>query len=58
MRGKSVSLEEINRAAAAARIGVNPRDSIRGGAEYRKDMVEVLIRRAITDCVKLIGVDL
>ncbi len=55
MRGRPVSREEISRAAAAARIGVNPRDSIRGGAEYRTDMVEVLIRRAITECVDVIG---
>ena len=58
MRGEPVGHEAIRKAAAATKAAAQPRDSIRGGAEYRKDMVEVLIKRAVTECLELIGVDL
>jgi len=39
----------IEKAAAIAREDANPRESLRGGSAYRKDMVEVLTRRALMD---------
>ncbi len=57
LRGYPVSREAVERAAAAAKQAAHPRDSLRGGAEYRKEMVEVLTRRAILECLTLLGVN-
>ena len=43
--------ENIKRAAQLARQDANPRDSLRGSAKYRKEMVEVLTRRALIDAL-------
>jgi len=58
LRGSPVSHEAIQKASVEARLGASPRDSIRGGADYRKAMVEVLVRRTVTECVELLGVKL
>jgi carbon-monoxide dehydrogenase medium subunit len=58
LRGSRVSHEAIEKAAAGAKLAAHPRDSLRGGAEYRKEMVEVLTKRAILDCLTLLGVNL
>lgn len=58
LRGSPVSHEAIQKASVEARLGASPRDSIRGGADYRKAMVEVLVRRAVTECVERLGVKL
>ncbi len=53
--GKSVSPEAIEAAAEIAEDEAQPRDSaLRGSAEYRKEMVRVLVRRAIEQAVQKI----
>lgn len=47
LRHGSINHETIANAAALAREDASPRASLRGGADYRKDMVEVLVRRAL-----------
>ena len=49
--GAPLSREIVNKAAALAREDAHPRESLRGGASYRKDMVEVLTRRALCDAL-------
>ena len=56
LSGVAVSREAIENAAAIARSDAQPRDSVRGGAEYRKDMVEILVKRALGDCLCQLGV--
>jgi carbon-monoxide dehydrogenase medium subunit len=56
LSGEAVSREAIENAAAIAKSAARPRDSIRGGAEYRKDMVEVLVKRALGDCLSQLGI--
>lgn len=51
LTGSPVSASIINKAAYLAKIKAQPRDSLRGGAEYRKEMIEVLFKRAISDCL-------
>ncbi len=53
LRGKNASLEAIEAAAEIAEEEAQPRDSaLRGSAEYRKEMVRVLVRRAIEQAVQ------
>ena len=48
LRGTATSLDSINKAAGLAAVEAQPRDSqLRGSAEYRKEMVKVLVRRAL-----------
>ncbi len=56
LSGAPVTYEAIDRAAALAKAAAHPRDSLRGGAEYRKEMVHVLVKRALFECVSLLGV--
>ena len=56
LSGAPVSYDAIDRAAAQAKLAAHPRDSLRAGAEYRKEMVQVLVRRALIECVKSLGV--
>ena len=56
--GASVTHEAIAKAAAQAKQGAYPRDGLRGGAEYRKDMVEVLVKRALVECLDFLGVSI
>jgi aerobic carbon-monoxide dehydrogenase medium subunit len=58
LSGKRVSYENIDRAAALAKLAAHPRDSLRAGAEYKKEMVHVLVRRALLECVSLLGVSI
>ena len=51
LTGANLSTESIHRAAALAREEANPRSSLRGGSAYRKDMVEVLTKRALIDAL-------
>jgi CO/xanthine dehydrogenase FAD-binding subunit len=39
---------DISRRAAAA---VDPIDDLRGPADYKRQIVQVLVRRALTECV-------
>jgi carbon-monoxide dehydrogenase medium subunit len=45
LRGKKLSDELLEEAANIASQEAQPRDSIRGEAWYRKDMVRVLVKR-------------
>jgi len=48
LRGREISAASVARAAEIARHASSPRSSaLRGGAEYRKDMVSVLVRDAL-----------
>ena len=49
LTGAPVEMDAIKKAAALAREDASPRDSLRGSGEYRKEMVEVLVRRALLD---------
>jgi CO/xanthine dehydrogenase FAD-binding subunit len=50
--GQSPDAETIVRVARLAADAANPRDSVlRGSRDYRKAMVEVLVRRALTEAV-------
>jgi carbon-monoxide dehydrogenase medium subunit len=51
MTGANLSTESIHWAAALAREEANPRSSLRGSSTYRKDMVEVLTKRALIDAL-------
>jgi len=58
LQASRVSNEAVEKAGAGAKLAAHPRDSLRGGAEYRKEMVEVLTKRAILECLNLLGVNL
>jgi carbon-monoxide dehydrogenase medium subunit len=45
MRGKKISDELLEEVANTASVEAQPRDSIRGEAWYRKDMIRVLVKR-------------
>ncbi len=47
-----VSCESLEVAAARAREDATPLSSLRAGAAYRKDMVAVLVRRALRDALE------
>jgi carbon-monoxide dehydrogenase medium subunit len=47
--------EKINEICAAASNYVKPITDIRGTAEYRRDMCEVLMKRAIYETLERIG---
>ncbi len=50
LRGRPVGAAAIAEAARLAQEAANPRDSaVRGSAEYRKAMVEVLVRRGLEE---------
>ncbi len=54
--GRALDAETIAQAARLAADAANPRDSIlRGSRDYRKAMVEVLVRRALTEAVTKAG---
>jgi carbon-monoxide dehydrogenase medium subunit len=45
LRGKKISDELLNEVAEMAAAEAQPRDSIRGEAWYRRDMIKVLVKR-------------
>ncbi len=53
--GKRIGEAEIDRVAKEAREICNPTGSVYASAEYRKEMVYVLTRRALRDALKKIG---
>ena len=58
LAGTRVTQPAIEKAAAQAKLAAHPRDSLRGGAEYRRDMVEVLVKRALMECLERLGVSI
>ena len=52
LRGKSLSDELLSRVAQAASEEAKPRDSIRGEAWYRREMVNVLVKRMAMKCIE------
>jgi carbon-monoxide dehydrogenase medium subunit len=47
----------IEKAAQVARLGAKPRDSLRGSATYRRDMVEVMVKRALLDALSQLNAE-
>lgn len=53
LKGAFIGSDSINRAAEAAAGEAQPRDSaLRGSAEYRREMVKVLVRRALEQAMQ------
>ena len=55
LRGRPVGAEAVALAAAAARDAASPISDMRGTAEYRRNLCEVLTRRALETAVKRAG---
>ena len=55
LRGRPVGSEAVALAAAAARDAASPISDMRGTAEYRRNLCEVLTRRALETAVKRAG---
>jgi carbon-monoxide dehydrogenase medium subunit len=51
LRGKKISDELLAEAGTLAAAASRPRDSIRGSAEYRRNLVEVLTKRALRKAI-------
>ena len=51
LRGKKISDELLAQAGVRAAAASRPRDSIRGSAEYRRNLVEVLTKRALRKAI-------
>lgn len=49
---REISRQSLETAAELARNDASPGDSLRAGAAYRKDMVAVLVRRALHDALE------
>ncbi|MBI5586294.1 MAG: xanthine dehydrogenase family protein subunit M [Deltaproteobacteria bacterium] len=59
LRGAALSREVIREAAAAAVAECSPRDSLlRGSCDYRQEMIQVLVRRALQKAVERTGFSL
>ena len=56
LSGTHITRTAVEKAAVLAKLIANPRDSLRGGAEYRRDMLEVLVKRALMECLNRLGV--
>jgi carbon-monoxide dehydrogenase medium subunit len=52
LRGKKISDELLERVAITAAEEAQPRDSIRGEAWYRRDMIKVLVKRMAMKCIE------
>lgn len=51
LRGKPISDEQIRQAALVAAAGTSPRTSWRSTAEYRREMVIILVQRALAQAL-------
>ncbi|HHY94745.1 MAG TPA: xanthine dehydrogenase family protein subunit M [Firmicutes bacterium] len=57
LRGQPIAQDTIARAAAGAASEANPRSSpLRGPADYRREMVEVLVTRALMRCWHFVAI--
>ena len=52
LRGKPVTDEVLEEAGLRAEADSRPRDSIRGSAEYRRNLARVLTRRALRQAIE------
>lgn len=52
LRGKPLNAKTVEAAVEAARAATDPSTDIRGSAEYKKDLVAALVRRAIETAVR------
>jgi hypothetical protein len=52
LRGKKISAELLEEVAETASSEAQPRDTIRGEAWYRKEMVNVLVKRMAMKCIE------
>jgi carbon-monoxide dehydrogenase medium subunit len=52
LRGKKISDELLEKVAETAAKEAQPRDSIRGEAWYRRDMIKVLVKRMAMRCIE------
>jgi carbon-monoxide dehydrogenase medium subunit len=52
LRGQTLTETLIGQAAEAAAQEVNPISDIHGSAEYRRELVKVYVRRALTQAVE------
>jgi carbon-monoxide dehydrogenase medium subunit len=52
LRGKKISDELLEAVALTAAEEAQPRDSIRGEAWYRRDMIKVLVKRLAMKCME------
>ncbi len=57
LKGKDVSLQNIEEAAKLVLEDISPISDVRASAEYRKDMSVVLTRDALVQSLKSIGID-
>jgi len=51
--GMAASETSIKQASAIVREIVNPRDSLRGSAAYKREMAKVLVQRALTEALRV-----
>lgn len=58
LRGRKVTYELVEEAGRMVSEAVNPRDSARSSAEYKRDMAGVLVRRALSAAWKRVGGEL
>jgi carbon-monoxide dehydrogenase medium subunit len=56
VKGKKLTPDLIREMARKAGEAVDPIDDLRGPAEYKRELVKVLVRRALTGCVAEAGV--
>ena len=52
LKGKTFTPEAMQNALETAASEVNPRDSFRGGSQYKKEMVKVFLKRALVSAVE------
>jgi aerobic carbon-monoxide dehydrogenase medium subunit len=55
LKGASLNEKALKEAAETLEKDINPRDSLRGGAYYKKEMAKVMLRRAIARALKDLG---
>jgi aerobic carbon-monoxide dehydrogenase medium subunit len=51
IKGKKLTCDLIEEVASKAEAAVDPIDDLRGTADYKRQLVKVLVRRALTACV-------
>jgi CO/xanthine dehydrogenase FAD-binding subunit len=56
VNGKELTSDLIEEIASKAQADVDPIDDLRGTADYKRHLVKVLVRRALTTCVNEEGI--